>query len=100
MSLDLSERKALTDEALEEINRELGPYKRFKSAPEVEGLSLPEAESLLKGLADLRPRLLGKKSKVNQLKKLIGRIPDQLERHGFGQLVLGIEVQTESDFGE
>src|SRR5215211_8363049 len=58
-------------------------------------LSLDDAISEQRSVAELRTRYLGKKSALAATKKLIGRIPPE-ERAGFGQFVQATEDKLET----
>jgi phenylalanyl-tRNA synthetase alpha chain len=65
----------------------------------LDGRSLPDAESLLREIGDIKVRHTGKKSPIAEAKKLIGKVsPD--ERGTFGQLVQSIERTIASRIAE
>ena len=82
----------------EAFEREFERFARFQGGAGTEGLSLGEAETLLRELGELRTRHTAKKSALAQLMKLIGRVPAE-ERAAFGQRVqaLNNEVATKLD---
>ncbi len=57
---------------------------------EIKDLTLTDAESLVRDLAELKNRHSGKKSEIANAKKLIGRVAAE-ERGAFGQLVQTVE---------
>jgi phenylalanyl-tRNA synthetase alpha chain len=100
MSAEVAEYRAQANAESEAFWREFERFERFRPVSGSEGLSLREAETLLKELVDLRTKYLGRKSKINELKKQIGRIADQSERHGFGRYILYTEVGFKQPLGE
>jgi phenylalanyl-tRNA synthetase alpha chain len=93
MSSEVVEHKARIGQAREAFEREFGRFARFRGGAEAEGLSLPEAEALLRELSELRTRHTAKKSALASLKKLIGRVPAE-ERAEFGQAVQRLEAEV------
>jgi phenylalanyl-tRNA synthetase alpha chain len=82
----------------EAFKREFERFARFHDGAGAQSLSLDEAETFLRELAELRTRHTSKKSALAQLMKLIGRVPAE-ERAAFGQSVqtLNNEVAQELD---
>ncbi|MBC7930930.1 MAG: phenylalanine--tRNA ligase subunit alpha [Rubrivivax sp.] len=82
----------------EAFKREFERFARFRESTGAQNLSLDEAETLLRELAELRTRHTSKKSALAQLMKHIGRVPAE-ERASFGQSVqaLNNEVVEHSD---
>jgi len=62
-----------------------------------EAAQLADPETELREITNLRPILMGKKSALSDLKKLIGRIPTE-ERSAFGQIVQQLEAEIVSKF--
>jgi phenylalanyl-tRNA synthetase alpha chain len=84
------------ESAREAFEREFERFAHFTNESGTGLTSLKDAESQLRGLADLRVRHAGKKSAIAAGKKLIGRVPAE-QRASFGQLVQTTEAQiTES----
>jgi phenylalanyl-tRNA synthetase alpha chain len=78
------------------FEHEFERFVRFTGeSPEVEGLTLDQAESEQRALAELRTRHLGKKSELAIWKKSIGRVAPE-ERASFGQLVQRREAEIVS----
>ncbi len=100
MSAEVAEYRTQADAVFEAFEREFERFERFQPVTGAEGLSLSEAEIAQKELGDLRTRYLGRKSKINDLRKHIGRIADQGERRDFGQHMLGIEVGIKTRLSE
>jgi len=86
MSSEAVDHDAQVEAVREAFEREFGRFARFRAGEGAEGLSLGEAETLLRELAELRTRHTAKKSALAQLMKLIGRVPAE-ERAAFGQRV-------------
>src|SRR4051812_27975699 len=63
-------------------------FERFADLS-LDGTSLPDAESLLREIGDLKVRHTGKKSPIAETKKLIGKVSAE-ERGTFGQLVQSV----------
>ena len=80
------------DAAREAFEREFERFVRFTgdSADQIQ-LSLADAETEQRALAELRTRYTGKKSAIAACKKLIGRVQPE-ERAPFGQLVQRTEA--------
>ena len=79
------------ESAREAFEREFERFARFTSEAGGGLSSLKDAESELRGLAELRVRHAGKKSAIAAAKKLIGRVPAE-QRASFGQLVQTAEA--------
>jgi phenylalanyl-tRNA synthetase alpha chain len=80
------------DAAREAFEREFERFVRFTGdSADQTRLSLAEAESEQRALAELRTRHTGKKSAIAACKKLIGRVQPE-ERASFGQLVQRTEA--------
>ena len=62
-------------------------------------LSISEAEKQLQELRNTRTRILGKKSRFADLKKLVGRLPPE-ERAAFGQRIQQTETHFVGELGE
>ncbi len=81
------------NEAREEFELRFRPYARFLNqdlvVPDLTKTDLryEEAQTALRELADLRTWFVGRKSTLNSLKKMIGRLPAE-ERQGFAQHLL------------
>src|SRR5918993_2759652 len=86
MSSEAVDHEAQVEAVREAFEREFERFARFQGGAGTEGLSLGEAESALRELAELRTRHTSKKSALAQLMKLIGRVPAE-ERAAFGQRV-------------
>jgi phenylalanyl-tRNA synthetase alpha chain len=104
MSSDIAEYRAKADALDEGFEQKFKPFMRFQNQNNVvpenfEGLTLKEAELHLRELENLRTSLTGKKSELNALKKVIGRLPAD-ERSGFAQRLGGIEGRITSQLGE
>jgi phenylalanyl-tRNA synthetase alpha chain len=69
---------------LEAFRRDFGRFKRLRRSPSIEGMTLAEAESVLRELTELRSLHTAKKSDLAALKKMIGRAPSE-ERADFGR---------------
>jgi phenylalanyl-tRNA synthetase alpha chain len=74
------------------FEQEFERFARFRTGLSGDNLSLSEAETLERDLAELRSRHTGKKSAIAASKKLIGRVPAE-ERATFGQMVQQSEAQ-------
>jgi phenylalanyl-tRNA synthetase alpha chain len=86
MGSEGAEYKGQVEAVREAFEREFGRFARFRGGAGPEGLTLGEAEGLLRELGELRTRHTSKKSALSQLMKLIGRVPPE-ERADFGQRV-------------
>ncbi len=86
MGSEVVEYQEQIDAVREAFEREFERFTRFRSSANTEGLSLAEAETLLRELSDIRTRHTGKKSALASLKKMIGRVSTE-ERAAFGQHV-------------
>ncbi|MDT7541653.1 MAG: phenylalanyl-tRNA synthetase alpha chain [Acidobacteriota bacterium] len=100
MSGEVVEYRAQANAEFDKFIREFEPFEHLRPVSGSEGLSLKEAESSLKELVELRNRYLGRKSKLSDLKKQIGRIADQAERQGFGQHIQQTEVGIKTPLSE
>ncbi|HKO95551.1 MAG TPA: phenylalanine--tRNA ligase subunit alpha [Pyrinomonadaceae bacterium] len=88
--------RVLVDEARKAFEQEFERFAAFvPDSASVTGLSLDEAETEYRTLAELRTRHLGKKSAFAASKKTIGRVSAE-DRAAFGQLV----QKTEADITE
>jgi len=98
MSSEAADYNAQVEAVREAFKREFERFARFRDSQDAQGLTLDEAETLLRELGDLRTRHTSKKSALSQLMKLIGRVPAE-ERAAFGQSVqaLGGEVAGQLD---
>ncbi|MBV9957179.1 MAG: phenylalanine--tRNA ligase subunit alpha [Acidobacteria bacterium] len=85
--------KNQVDRVSKAFEQEFGRFARFRTS--ADGLSLPEAESLMRELGEARTRHTGKKSELAAVKKLIGRVAPE-ERASFGQLVQQLEAEIAS----
>ena len=86
--------KSQVEAARKAFDEEFERFARLRDASAV-SLSVTDAETEQRALADFRTRHLGKKSALSACKKLIGKVaPDQ--RAAFGQLV----QQTEAEITE
>ena len=81
------------------FEHEFERFARFRSSVSAETLTLNDAETLRRDLADLRTRHTGKKSGLASVKKLIGRVAPE-NRAAFGQRVQLIEVEIVSALDE
>ena len=81
-----------TKESVEDLLSEFSAEIQAISAVDLENASWEEAESALKRTEELRIRHTGKRSRLAELKKLIGRVPAD-ERGVFGKLVQETEKQ-------
>ncbi|MFN0279368.1 MAG: phenylalanine--tRNA ligase subunit alpha [Pyrinomonadaceae bacterium] len=82
-------------QAIEEIRKAFEQeFERFADLS-LEGLSLVEAETLLREVGELRIKHTGKKSEIAGAMKLIGKVLPE-ERADFGQLVQSIEKEIAS----
>jgi phenylalanyl-tRNA synthetase alpha chain len=79
------------------FEQEFGRFARFQAG--AEGLSLAEAEALLRELAELRTRHTSKKSALAQLMKLVGRVAAD-ERAAFGQSVQSLNAEVAGKLDE
>ena len=93
MSSETLDYDAQVEAVREAFEREFGRFARFQAGAGAEGLSLDEAEALLRELAELRTRHTAKKSALSQLMKLIGRVPAD-ERAAFGQRVQSLNGEV------
>ncbi|HST53846.1 MAG TPA: phenylalanine--tRNA ligase subunit alpha [Pyrinomonadaceae bacterium] len=98
MSSEVADYNGQVKAVREAFKREFERFARFQEGSDAGDLSLDEAETLLRELAELRTRHASKKSALSQLMKLIGRVPAQ-ERATFGQRVqtLNGEVEEQLD---
>ena len=88
------------DAAREAFEREFERFVRFTGdSARQTGLSLSEAESEQRALAELRTRHAGKKSAIAGCKKLIGRVQPE-DRASFGQLVQQTEARIAQSIDE
>lgn len=83
----------------EAFEREFGRFARFRAYEGTEGLTLDEAEALLREVKELTTRQTSKKSAVSQLMKLVGRVPAE-ERAGFGQSVQQLDKEIRGALGD
>jgi phenylalanyl-tRNA synthetase alpha chain len=86
MSSEAADYNGQVEAVREAFKREFERFARFQDDEGAGGLTLGEAEGLLRELNDLRTRHTAKKSALAQLMKLIGRVPAE-ERAAFGQSV-------------
>lgn len=86
----MSESKETVEEVLSEFSAEV----KAVSSLDAEHATWEEAETALKKTQEIRIRHTGKRSRLAQLKKLIGRVPAD-ERARFGQLVQEAERQID-----
>jgi phenylalanyl-tRNA synthetase alpha chain len=84
--------KAQVEAASKAFEQEFERFARFIDQDTLRGLTLNEAESQQRALAELRTRHLGKKSLLAACKKTVGRVAPE-ERSAFGQLVQGREAE-------
>jgi len=77
--------------AREAFEREFERFSALRQSIPANGMSLQQAEGLVRELTDLRARHMGKKSSVAACKKLIGKVAPE-NRASFGQLVQRTEV--------
>lgn len=77
-------------EVLNEFNAEVSAI----SSIDAEAASWSEAEGALKTMQEIKIRHSGKRSRLADLKKMIGRVPPE-ERAGFGKLVQDTERQID-----
>lgn len=85
--------------AREAFEREFERFAPFRSSVGESGLGLKDAETLQRGLNDLRARHTGKKSQLATVKKLIGRVAPE-NRASFGQLVQKLETKITREIDE
>src|ERR1700749_4309846 len=76
----------------EAFEREFGRFARFRAYEGTEGLTLDEAEALLREVKELTTRHTEKKSGVSQLMKLVVGLPAE-ERAGFGQTLQQLDKE-------
>src|ERR1051325_3660838 len=76
----------------EAFEREFGRFARFRAYEGTEGLTLDEAEALLREAKELTTRHTAKKSAVSQLMKLVGRVAAE-ERARFGQVIQQLDKE-------
>ncbi|HLM57150.1 MAG TPA: phenylalanine--tRNA ligase subunit alpha [Pyrinomonadaceae bacterium] len=81
------------------FEQEFGRFARFRAGAGAEGLSLAEAEAMLRELSELRTRHTAKKSALAQLMKLVGRVPAE-ERAAFGQTVQSLNAEVSGKLDE
>ncbi|HEX8136328.1 MAG TPA: phenylalanine--tRNA ligase subunit alpha [Pyrinomonadaceae bacterium] len=87
------EPKQQVEAAREAFEQEFERFARFRQGvPQAAALTLKEAETLLRELDEVRRLHTGKKSRLAQAKKLIGRISPE-ERPAFGQDVQQLEAE-------
>ncbi len=99
MSSEVVENREQITAVREAFGREFERFARFRAGAPSEGLSLGDAESRLRELADLRTRHTGKKSALSGLMKLIGRAPAE-ERGAVGQRIQQLRAEIESALDE
>jgi phenylalanyl-tRNA synthetase alpha chain len=93
MSSEAADYNAQVEAVREAFKREFERFARFRDERGAQGLSLADAEALLRELGDLRTRHTAKKSALAQLMKLIGRVPAE-ERAAFGQRVQALNGEV------
>src|ERR1044072_4168130 len=93
MSSEAGDYDAQVASVREAFEREFGRFARFRAYEGTEGLTLDDAEALLREAKELSTRHTSKKSAVSQLMKLVGRVPAE-ERSGFGQTVQQLDKET------
>jgi phenylalanyl-tRNA synthetase alpha chain len=74
------------------FEKEFGRFAGFRTGVVPAGITLAEAETLDRELAELRTRHMGRKSPLAHVKKLIGRVAPE-SRAAFGQRVQQIEAE-------
>lgn len=92
MGLEVVDHQEQVEAVRKAFEHEFERFARFRDSADVGGLTLRDAESHLRELADLRTRHTGRKSTLTDLKKMIGRVPAE-ERAGFGQRVQQLEAE-------
>ena len=70
----------------EAFEREFERFARFRTIEGTEGLTLDEAETLLREIKELSARYTAKKSAVSQLMRVVGRVPPE-ERAHVGKII-------------
>ena len=91
MSSEAVDYNAQVEAVREAFEREFERFARFQDDQGTEGLTLGEAEALLRELGEVRTRHTAKKSAVAQLMKLIGRVPAE-ERAAFGKVAQELDA--------
>src|ERR1044072_3787670 len=92
MSSEAGDYDAQVASVREAFEREFGRFARFRAYEGTEGLTLDDAEALMREAKELSTRHTSKKSAVSQLMKLVGRVPAE-ERSGFGQTVQQLDKE-------
>ena len=91
----MSEENRQIDEISEAFEQEFGRFADLN----LDGIGVDEAEALLREIGELKIRHSGKKSKIAEAKKLIGKVAPE-ERGAFGQLVQSAENNINSKISE
>jgi phenylalanyl-tRNA synthetase alpha chain len=97
MSSEVVDYREQVEAVREAFEKDFGRFARFRDDAGAAGLTLAEAEALLRELADVRTRHTAKKSALAGLMKLIGRVPAD-ERAAFGQTVQTLNGQIAEQF--
>jgi phenylalanyl-tRNA synthetase alpha chain len=99
MSSEAVDYDAQVEAVREAFEREFERFARFRAYEGTEGLTLDEAEALLREAKELTTRHTAKKSAAAQLMKLVGRVPAE-ERARFGQLVQKLDRDIREALGD
>ena len=99
MSSEAVDHKGQVEAVRGAFEQEFERFARFRDGAGAEGLSLAEAEALLRELTELRTRHTAKKSALAQLMKLVGRVPAD-ERAAFGQAVQSLKAEVAGELNE
>ena len=91
--------KLKAEAAAKAFEQEFGRFARFRDGVAGDALTLKEAESLQRELAELRTRHTGKKSGLAAVMKMVGRVAPE-ERKGFGQYVQQVEAEIKRAIDE
>jgi phenylalanyl-tRNA synthetase alpha chain len=92
MSSEAVDYRQQVEAVREAFERDFGRFARFQDEGGTDGLSLNEAETFRRELAEVNTRHTAKKSAVAQLMKLVGRVPAE-ERATFGQTVQQLDKE-------
>ena len=99
MGSEVVEHETQIEAVREAFGQEFERFARFREPGGAAGLTLAEAETSLRELAELRTRHTAKKSDLSQLMKLVGRVPTE-ERAAFGQRVQSLRAEIEAALDE